>query len=210
MTGGDRPRLLLHVQHLLGTGHLRRMAAIAGVLAARGAAVTLMSGGPPLPDLVLPPGIAFVQLPPARAADATFRVLLDAAGRPVDDAWRAARRACVLASLAETRPDLLLIEHFPFGRRMLEFELLPLIAGDVVLAKRGRLLDRKGYDRKIQDEMEIARLEGEIRKAEGKLANESFVARAPAAVVAQERERLAGFSGTLAKVRDQLAQLPAA
>jgi valyl-tRNA synthetase len=57
---------------------------------------------------------------------------------------------------------------------------------------------------------EIARLEGEIRKAEGKLGNDSFVARAPAAVVAQERERLAGFSGTLAKVREQLARLPAA
>jgi valyl-tRNA synthetase len=56
---------------------------------------------------------------------------------------------------------------------------------------------------------EIARLEGEIRKAEGKLGNESFVARAPAAVVAQERERLAGFAGTLAKVREQLSRLPA-
>lgn len=128
MSASDPPRLLLHVQHLLGTGHLRRMTAIAGALAARGAAVTLMSGGPPLSDLVVPPGIDLVHLPPARAADATFRVLLDADGRPVDDAWRAARRAHVLAVLARTRPDLLLIEHFPFGRRMLEFELLPLIA----------------------------------------------------------------------------------
>lgn len=122
------PRLLLHVQHLLGTGHLRRMAAIADALARRGAEVTLVSGGVPLQDFAPPGGVTFVQLPPARAADATFRVLLDAGGAPVDDAWRAARRDALLAILARTRPDLVLIEHFPFGRRMLEFELLPLIA----------------------------------------------------------------------------------
>jgi valyl-tRNA synthetase len=54
---------------------------------------------------------------------------------------------------------------------------------------------------------EIARLEGEIAKAEGKLSSESFVARAPAAVVAQERERVANFGATLAKLREQFAKL---
>ena len=44
---------------------------------------------------------------------------------------------------------------------------------------------------------EVERLENEIRKAEGKLGNASFVERAPAAVVAQEQERLAGFGATL-------------
>jgi len=56
---------------------------------------------------------------------------------------------------------------------------------------------------------EIARLEGEMVKAEAKLANAGFVERAPAAVVAQERERLTGFVATLAKVREQLDRLPA-
>lgn len=57
---------------------------------------------------------------------------------------------------------------------------------------------------------EITRLETEIGKAEAKLGNESFVARAPAAVVAQEKERMANFSATLAKLREQFAKLPAA
>jgi valyl-tRNA synthetase len=54
---------------------------------------------------------------------------------------------------------------------------------------------------------EVKRLEGEITKANAKLGNESFVARAPAAVVEQEKQRLADFGATLAKLRDQLARL---
>jgi valyl-tRNA synthetase len=57
---------------------------------------------------------------------------------------------------------------------------------------------------------EIARVEGEIAKANGKLSSESFVARAPAAVVAQERERVANFGATLAKMQEQLGKLPPA
>ena len=54
---------------------------------------------------------------------------------------------------------------------------------------------------------EIARIDGEIAKAQGKLGNASFVERAPAAVVEQERGRLAGFSETVAKLRAQRARL---
>ncbi len=54
---------------------------------------------------------------------------------------------------------------------------------------------------------EIARLEGEIAKANAKLGNESFVARAPAQVVAQEKERLLTFGATLEKLREQFDKL---
>ena len=56
-------------------------------------------------------------------------------------------------------------------------------------------------------EKEIARLEGEINKAEGKLGNAAFVDRAPPAVVAQERQRMADFSNTLTMLRPQLEKL---
>lgn len=54
---------------------------------------------------------------------------------------------------------------------------------------------------------EINRLDGEVAKAQAKLANEGFVARAPAAVVAQERQRIADFTATRDRLRDQLARL---
>jgi len=56
---------------------------------------------------------------------------------------------------------------------------------------------------------EIARLEGEVGRAQAKLSNESFVARAPQAVVAQEQQRIADFTATLARLRDQSARLQA-
>jgi valyl-tRNA synthetase len=60
---------------------------------------------------------------------------------------------------------------------------------------------------KIRLSKEVARLESEIGKANGKLSNEAFVAKAPPAVIDQERKRVADFEATLNKVKAQLAQL---
>ncbi len=54
---------------------------------------------------------------------------------------------------------------------------------------------------------EVARLESEIARARGKLGNAAFVAKAPAAVLQQERQRLSDFSQTLEKLREQLQRL---
>ena len=54
---------------------------------------------------------------------------------------------------------------------------------------------------------EIARIQSEIAKANGKLNNENFVARAPAAVVEQEKARVAEFTVSLEKLTEQLAKL---
>ena len=54
---------------------------------------------------------------------------------------------------------------------------------------------------------EIKRLEGEITKTQAKLGNESFVARAPVAVVDQEKQRMADFASTLERVQQQFNRL---
>jgi valyl-tRNA synthetase len=54
---------------------------------------------------------------------------------------------------------------------------------------------------------ELERIEGEIAKAEKKLATPSFVDRAPATVVAQERQRLADFGALREKLAAQLQRL---
>ncbi len=119
-------QIFFYVQHLLGIGHMKRAAALARALMAKGAGVTLVLGGAEVPGVDL--GTAdIVQLPPCQAADETFKVLLTEAGQPIDEAWRLERRACLLAALDEKPYDIILTEMFPFGRRAFRFELIPLL-----------------------------------------------------------------------------------
>lgn len=119
-------RVMIVVTHLLGAGHLTRSAALARAFARAGHEVTLVSGGMPAP-LVTLGDVRLIQLPPVGTNGTDFRTLLDSAGAPVDPAYRARRRSGLLDALAEIRPDVLITELFPFGRRGLTDEFLPLL-----------------------------------------------------------------------------------
>ncbi len=131
-------RVLFWVQHLLGIGHLRRAATLVRALGAAGLDVTFVSGGHAVPGLDV--GAArFVQLPPVRAVDVYFKVLVDADDRVIDDAFRARRREALLDIFRGARPDVIVTELYPFGRRQLRFELEPLLEAARAQTSRPRV-----------------------------------------------------------------------
>jgi predicted glycosyltransferase len=119
-------RVFVYVQHLLGVGHLKRAATLARALVEAGLEVTLASGGAPVPDIA-PEGARFVQLPAASAADLSFRTLLDERGKAIDPGWMRRRAEALLGAWRAAVPHVLVLELFPFGRRQMRFELLPLL-----------------------------------------------------------------------------------
>ena len=127
MSAPQQPlRVLFYVQHLLGIGHLMRAGRVALALQNNGLQVTLVIGGVPVPRFELP-GVEQVCLPPIAVADGDFSALVDAQGNPVDEAYKQRRCDLLLSTYRAVRPDIVILEAFPFGRRLVRFELLPLI-----------------------------------------------------------------------------------
>jgi len=119
--------VMIYVQHLLGIGHFKRAALLARALDEAGFEVDLVSGGLPV-DGPAPGRVRVHQLPALRAADLSFSALVTADGRPLDEAGKAARRTALLDLFAARAPAALIVETYPFGRRMMRFELDPLLA----------------------------------------------------------------------------------
>ncbi|MDE0044826.1 MAG: glycosyltransferase [bacterium] len=125
--------VLFWVQHLLGSGHLRRVARIATALAESGTASVIASGG--MPVATLDTGRArLVQLPAVRAGDEGFSTLVDDAGRRADEACFDERRRRLEDLVRQLDARLVVTETWPFGRRKFTPEVLALIAA----ARRNR------------------------------------------------------------------------
>jgi valyl-tRNA synthetase len=89
-------------------------------------------------------------------------------------------------------------------------DALPESPAAVAVVGSTKLMLKVEIDVKAERERlakEIARIDGEIAKVNGKLGNESFVKRAPPEIVALENERLVNFSATIVKLREQFDKL---
>jgi len=87
---------------------------------------------------------------------------------------------------------------------------LPATDAPVQIVGEYRLMLRIEIDAAVEElriSREIARIEPEVANLKSKLANEGFVARAPANIVAQERARLVTLEATMAKLKDQSSRL---
>jgi predicted glycosyltransferase len=113
---------LVWVTHLLGTGHLFRTAAIVRALRRRDVRVVVASGGVAVGDVDFADA-ELIQLPAARSPDATFRTLVDAEGEPIGEQFLGRRAAILSELLSRTRPDVILTELYPFGRRKFRLEV---------------------------------------------------------------------------------------
>jgi predicted glycosyltransferase len=157
------PSVFFYVQHLLGIGHLARASRIARALIDAGMTVTLVTGG--LPVAGFPgPGIANIALPPVAVRDGAFKGLVTATGEVADEAYLAKRTALLLDAFHTTKPDIVMIEAFPFGRKQVRFELLPLIAAVEAAHPRPALvtslrdiLQRRGRPDRDQDTVDLIR-----------------------------------------------------
>ncbi|WP_417452295.1 glycosyltransferase family protein [Kiloniella sp.] len=118
--------VLFYVQHLLGIGHQKRAATLTRAMNKAGLSVAFVSGGMEVPGLDTGSAKLY-QLDPVRADGILFTKLLDKNDQPIDKAFKAKRAQELVEIYHKTKPRLVLLEMFPFGRRQMRFELIPLL-----------------------------------------------------------------------------------
>ncbi|MBC6442842.1 MAG: glycosyltransferase [Rhodobacteraceae bacterium] len=119
-------RIAFLVTHLLGTGHLSRIMTLSAAFHERGHDVRVVSGGRPAPHLQRD-GIDLVQVPSVASDGINFTTLLREDDTLASAEYLRHRKNLIVESVANCRPDILVTELFPFGRRVLMEEFLAVL-----------------------------------------------------------------------------------
>jgi len=119
-----KKKILFYCQPVLGIGHFIRSRAIVQGLG--DFEVCFVNGGEIVRGLELPDSVELVNLP-ALKSDAEFQSIHVADTTHNLEQVKAIRQELILSTFERVKPDILLIELFPFGRRKFEFELMPLL-----------------------------------------------------------------------------------
>ena len=116
-------KIILYCQHVLGIGHLFRTLEICKELV--GHEVILVAGGPGI-DAQFPEHVTVIHLPVLQM-DSGFKGLLSADKNASLDQIKEKRQKKLLAIVEKERPDIFLLELYPFGRQAFRFELDPTL-----------------------------------------------------------------------------------
>ncbi len=122
----DQPRVLFYFLHLLGVGHIHRAQRLIAQFARQQISVDVVYGGMPV-DGVTFSADSIHYLPPIQAADNTYAESLDGTGALLTDSYMQNRQEKLLEIFKGLEPDLILIEAYPFGRRIVRHELKELL-----------------------------------------------------------------------------------
>lgn len=156
-----KPVALIYCQHSLGLGHFVRSLALAEAVAAH-FDVVFLNGGPVPQGFDLPASIRFVHLPALRLQEDG-----SIAGEGETDSLLQVRRDTMLAVASETRPALLVVELYPFGRKKFAVEIDPLITrvrqggGQIVCSVRDVLVNAR-VDQARHDDRAAAKLNADF------------------------------------------------
>lgn len=119
-------KVLFYVQYLLGIGHVRRAALNVRALCELGIEVDVIFGGAPVPHISFAPA-RMHYLDPVKTSDLGFTGIVKVDGSEFTDADKQARTEALLQICDQIKPDLIVTETYPFGRRQMRFELKPLL-----------------------------------------------------------------------------------
>lgn len=117
-------KIMFYCQHVSGMGHfIRSMEIVRGL---KDFDVCFLSGGEVAWDFELPPSVEMVNLPPIRF-DEDFKDIQSVDNLLNLNEVKEVRKERLLCEFERVRPDIIIFELFPFGRRKFTFELVPLL-----------------------------------------------------------------------------------